>query len=270
MLVPVRTSGTKPPLYFIHGLIGFMSIGGFLAQALGPDQPFYCINANNIDACGATKMRGVKNMALTYVEEILRAQPNGPLLIGGMCVGGLAAIEVVRELQARGREVGPVILADPPTVPPGLIKQNQTVNPRDPHVAAQLYERVRGQLMERASISYVDLPFAPDDQTQVHLATLAGVNSLITLSTHVPEMFPGAVVMILSIAHAPGIFHPQMHWIKLLPQAPTAHVLPCTHREMFRSARHDFVRVLKFVLEGAVNAERRAEYIAVPTFAPAG
>jgi thioesterase domain-containing protein len=265
MLVPVRTSGTKPPLYFIHGLIGFMSIGRFLAQALGQDQPFYCINANNIDSRGTTKPGGVKDMALGYVEEILRAQPNGPLLIGGMCVGGLAAIEVVRELQARGREVGPVILADPPTVPPGFIKQNQTVNPHDAQVAAQLYERVRGQLLERASISYADLPFEPDDQTQVHLATLAGVNSLVALSRHVPEVFPGATVMILSIAHAPGIFHTQMHWIKLLPQAPTAHVLPCTHREMFRSARHDFARVLKFVLEGAINAGTRAESAAGPT-----
>jgi thioesterase domain-containing protein len=128
MLVPVRTSGTKPPLYFVHGLMGFVSIGGFLAQALGQDQPFYCVNANSIDSRATTKTGSVKAMALNYVEEILRVQPSGPLVIGGMCVGGLAAIEVARELQARGREVGPVILADPPTVPPGYIKQNQTVN----------------------------------------------------------------------------------------------------------------------------------------------
>jgi thioesterase domain-containing protein len=250
-------------------LMGFVSIGGFLAQALGQDQPFYCVNANSIDSRATTKTGSVKAMALNYVEEILRVQPSGPLVIGGMCVGGLAAIEVARELQARGREVGPVILADPPTVPPGYIKQNQTVNPRDPRIAAQLYERVRGQLLERASISYADLPFEPNDPDQVHLAALAGVNSLFALSTHVPEMFPGAVVMILSIAHAAGIFHPQMHWIKLLPQAPTAHVLPCTHLEMFRSARHDFARVLKFALEGAINAGTRAECPAEPTFASA-
>src|ERR1700751_2679905 len=113
MLIPIQSSGVNPPLYFIHGLQGFMPAGRFLVSSLGPSQPFYAINANGLEG-RASAPTSVKDMALAYVEEISKAQPTGPLLIGGMCAGGLAAMEVARELQARGREPGPIILVDPP------------------------------------------------------------------------------------------------------------------------------------------------------------
>lgn len=268
MLVPCQMSGAKTPLYFIHGLTGVMPIGPFLAQSLGPDQPLYIINANGIDG-RETVTGSLKDMALTYVEEILCAQPSGPLLIAGMCDGGLIAIEVVREFQARGREVGPVILVDPPPSPAGLIKHNQTVDPQDSLVAAQLYERVRGQLLRSASRPHNDMPFAANNQQQVHLATMAAVNTLVAFAKHVPEIFPGAVAAILSLQRAAGFFHPQMHWVKLLAGRPRVHVLPYGHNELFHSGRHDLARVLKFVLEDAMNSGIPAERAAEPAFAPA-
>src|SRR5262245_35056726 len=93
-----------------------MPLGRFLAPFMEPDQPLYGINANGIDGRESTACDS-QAMALAYVEEILDVQPHGPLLVGGMCAGGLIAIEVARELQARGREVGPLILLDPPPVP---------------------------------------------------------------------------------------------------------------------------------------------------------
>src|SRR5262249_29622703 len=145
MLVPVQTSGAKPPLFIVHGLVGVMAMGQFLAQALGPEQPLYAIHANGIDG-RETKPGRVTDMARSYVEEILAAPVSGRLLIAGMCTGALAAIEVARELEVRGRKAGPVILIDPPTVPPGFIPHNQTIDPRNRLVASQLYQRVRGQL----------------------------------------------------------------------------------------------------------------------------
>lgn len=266
MLVPLQTSGANAPLFFVHGLIGTMPIGRFLAQALGPDQPLYAICANGIDG-RETVTSTVADMAFAYVEEIVGARPNGPLLIAGLCTGGLAAIEVVRELQARGREVGPLILADPPTTPPGYIKRNQTINPEDPLVAQQLYQWVRDCLLNDALRPENHLPFEANNERQVHVATLAGVKSLVALSKHIPEIFPGAVATILSFERAAGFFHPEMHWVKLLPQKLAAHILPYAHVEIFRSGRNDFARVLKFVLEGTKKPETRSESATVPAFA---
>jgi thioesterase domain-containing protein len=266
MLVPVQTSGTKPPIYFIHGLTGVMPLGGFLSRSLGPDQPFYAINAAGLDGRG-TMPSSVKDMTFTYVEEISEAQPKGPLLIAGMCAGGLAAMEVARELLAKGREIGPVILVDPPT--PGRLPLSPTVDPKDPLVASQLYERARGSLLRSASESRYDMPFAANDQQQMHLAALVAVNSLVVFCRHVPEIFPGAAVAILSSQRAKAFFHPQMYWVKLLPRLMMSHVLPFGHYELFRSGLHDFARVLKFTLEGAINPKIPAGSAAGSMFAPA-
>jgi thioesterase superfamily protein len=269
MLIAVQTSGGNPPLHFIHGLTGVMPMGSFLARSLGPDQPVYSINASGIDGRGPIHSN-VKDMAIGYVEEISKAQPEGPLLIGGMCAGAQAAIEVVREFQARGRETGPVILLDPPTVPLGRVWLNSgAINPNEPQVAAQLYQRVRGLLVETASEPDLNLPFAVADEEQLKLATIAGVKCLIAFSTFAPEFFSGATVAILSSERAAGFFHPQMYWANLLPRMRIAHVLPFDHRALFRSGRHDLIRVLKFVLQGAMDIRIPSESAAGSAFAPA-
>jgi thioesterase domain-containing protein len=268
MMISVQNSGANPPLYFVHGIIGVMPIGRFLARSLGTDQPLYAIHVNGIDGRGPMP-KTVKDMARSYAEAIFEIQPSGRLFIAGMCEGVLIAIEVARELQAKGLEVGPVIVVDPPTVPPGHIRQNQSVDPNNPAIAAQLYQRVRGPLLKHASLPYNDLPFAADDEKQLHLATLAGINSLTAIATHVPEIFPGPATVILSTDRAAGFFHPQMYWIKLLPRMQAAHVLACPHMEIFRSARHEFARVLKFVLDGVNSLSEGERASDEPAFASA-
>ena len=253
MLVPFQTLGAKPPLYLVHGMEGLMPMGSFFARSLGPDQPLYGINANGIDGRETTACDS-QAMALAYVDEILDAQPGGPLLIGGMCGGGLVAMEVARELQARGREVGPLILLDPPPVP--HISIGGLLILAIPRLRRSLYQRVRAQLLNHDP---GDLPFAVNDQQRVHLATLAGVNALVALSQHRPKAFPGEAMAIVTSERAGAFFHPQMPWVKLLPQISIAHVLSCTHEEFFKSARYNLAHVLKFVVENAMQSRSRTE-----------
>jgi len=248
MLVSVQTSGTKLPLFFIHGLFGVMTIGRFLAQQLGPDQPLYTIHVSGI-LDGDKPPRHVDDMVATYTAEIQRVCPNGPLFIAGMCAGGLAAIAVARQLEAIGLVVRSVILADPPTVPPGYIEENRRVNPDDEAFAAQLYDRVRTRLLYHAAVEFIDLPFDVNDHARLHRATLAGAKSLSAFATHVPKPFFGRSSAVICNRRAAGFFHPQMYWAKLLQRQPFVCVLPCTHGEIFRAARHDFVRALKIILE---------------------
>src|SRR5438309_97885 len=116
MLVPVQTSGNKAPLFFIHGPHGVMPLGRTFARVLGPEQPIYAIHANGIDG-RAPAIDNLKGMVEAYFEEIRKARPTGAVVIGGIGDGSLAAIEIARELQNAGRQVGPVILADPPAAP---------------------------------------------------------------------------------------------------------------------------------------------------------
>src|SRR5260370_13777226 len=93
------------------------------------------------------------------------------------------------------------------------------------------------------------MPFNFRDSEQMHTATLAAIAAVAAFTKHVPDPFCGPVEVVLSIDRATGFFHPQMPWNKLLLGPRIVHVLPWTHRELFRSGREEVGRLLKFMLE---------------------
>lgn len=249
VLVSLQASGKSPPLFFVHGATGVMPLGRYLVRRFGPDQPFYAVNASGFYPDDA-RTESARGMVQAYVAEIISARPSGPLIVAGMCAGGLIAIEIVRELQARDRKVGPVILADPPAVPHAFNEKIQGVDPRQPQIARQLYEHVRRNFLDHASLPHNDMPFDRNDPEQVHLAVLAGVDTLVALSKHVPTPFSGSAVLILSAERAPGFFHPKAPWRTILTGPQTVHVLHWQpHVELFRSGLEQFARLCNFILK---------------------
>jgi thioesterase domain-containing protein len=257
MLAPIQTSGDKPPLFFVHGLHGVMPLGRILAEGLGPDQPLYAVHANGIDGRKPV-LDDLRKMVAAYVEDIEAARPAGPLVVGGMCDGTLAAIELARELQNRGRQIGPVILADPLPVP-RQVGGGNVVDSRKPEVARQLRQGVYATLLAYASRPYNEMPFDASDPEQVHRAASAGLGTLVALAGFFPTPFPGPVQMIASVQRSASLFHPQMPWHKLLTGPRMVLVLPWHHMQLFRDGRETVARALKFLLEEASAFEIIAE-----------
>jgi|SRR5215472_3847620 len=250
MLMPIHTSGTKPPLFLVHGLSGDLSF----AHALGPDRPLYAIHANGMDGREPV-IDNVPDMVGAYVKQILGVHPTGSVHIGGFCAGGLAAIEVARALQKKGLQVGPVILADPPPTPQGLNQRNRAVDPHHPLVAESLYRSVHKRLSGRPPSPYIDGPFDRRDPQQLHVATLAGVSSLVAFHRHVPQPFFGSVQVIVSAIRAAHFFDPAGPWHWLLPGPRMVHVVPWDHRKFFRSGGEHVARVINFLLEESGTLE---------------
>jgi thioesterase domain-containing protein len=261
MLVPIQTSGTKPPFFFIHGANGIMPVGGSIAQVLGPDQPFYVINARGFDGKSPPRTT-VEEMIPDYLGEILDVAPTGPIVVGGMCWGTMIALEIGRELLTTGRALGPVVLMDPPRVPYGKGEVSQEMGmavptggaagaAMGPEVEQQLYNYTRGALMTHASIRYNELPFNARDPQQLHIATLAGVACTVALSRFTAKQFLGNVELILNSNVAPVFLNPNMPWQRILPNPRVLHVVPWGHVDMLRSRRFDTARLIKFILDGA-------------------
>jgi thioesterase domain-containing protein len=264
MLVPLQTSGRKPPLFFVHGLRGItFAVGPNFAHALGPDQPLYVINANGMDGRQPV-IDDVDEMATTYFGEIQRAWPTGPLRVGGMCTGCIIAVEIARRLQQIGRQTGSVILADPPPVPPGYNKLRNSEDPSNPPVAERLYRETRGRFLEKAARAYDDLPFDPDDPDQLHAAIVAGVATLVAFAKYVPTAYSGPIETIISIERASPFFHPLSPWGDLLPVPQVVYVLPWPHMELFGAGRKTVARLMRSMLEEEPTSERRIERAAQP------
>ena len=109
-LVPIRTNGSRPPLYYVHGAGGNVLSLRPLAFEFPDDQPFYGLQAKGLD--GSEPFGSVRETALHYVEEIRRFQPEGPYYVGGGCYGGLVAFEMAHVLREQGQEVGLLALID--------------------------------------------------------------------------------------------------------------------------------------------------------------
>jgi len=54
----------------------------------------------------------VERLAEQYVEQIQKARPHGPYVIGGVCFGGLVAYEMARQLTVAGHKVEQTILME--------------------------------------------------------------------------------------------------------------------------------------------------------------
>jgi thioesterase domain-containing protein len=90
-LRPLRTAGTRPPLFcFFPGPPGARD----LADSLPADQPVYEFYYPNLD--GASKFPEIAELASAYIEDIRKVQANGPYQLCGYSKAGLLAYETAR------------------------------------------------------------------------------------------------------------------------------------------------------------------------------
>jgi thioesterase domain-containing protein len=112
VIVPMQTSGTRPPLFGLHPGSEEVWCYSELVRRLGADQPFYGVQARKLDAAGLLKHTELEAMASDYGEALCEFYPGGPYLLCGWSMGGVIAFEVARQLRARGERVALLALID--------------------------------------------------------------------------------------------------------------------------------------------------------------
>ncbi|WP_262402632.1 alpha/beta fold hydrolase [Actinomadura sp. CNU-125] len=110
VLLPIRASGSRPPVFFVHPAGGLAWPYLQFQRPLGPDQPVYGLQAR---AFTQAELPGsVEEMAADYIAQIRAVRPSGPYHLVGWSLGGLVAYEMAVRLQADGEEVGMLALID--------------------------------------------------------------------------------------------------------------------------------------------------------------
>jgi thioesterase domain-containing protein/acyl carrier protein len=101
-------SGPGTPLFLCHG---DYAGGGLYAYRLARllDGPIYLLHSALDPGKGTDSF---EQMARRYMPDIVAAAPHGRVRLAGFCNGGLAALEVAHQIEARGRSVEHVILID--------------------------------------------------------------------------------------------------------------------------------------------------------------
>ena len=112
LIVPLQAEGDRTPLFFVHAMDGEIVRYAGLARRLDRDRPFLAIRARGADGDEAVHT-SLDAMVADYVDAVRQVQPQGPYVLGGVCMGGTVALEMATRLQRAGEEVALVVLVDP-------------------------------------------------------------------------------------------------------------------------------------------------------------
>jgi thioesterase domain-containing protein/acyl carrier protein len=118
-LVAIQPHGDRVPIFFVHPVGGEVLCYADLARELGPEQPFYGLQAGDLVHLGEEEAR-IEDMAARYVAAIREVRPNGPYLLGGWSFGGFVAFEMGQQLARAGESVPLVTMLD--TRAPGQVR----------------------------------------------------------------------------------------------------------------------------------------------------
>jgi thioesterase domain-containing protein/acyl carrier protein len=114
-LVPLRASGTKPPIFCLHAGGGHVFFYKDLAKHLGADQPVYALQRLGEDDI-TQAAQSIESAASHYLKEIRKIQPNGSYSLLAYCFSVSICWEMVRQLKEAGNSISVIAIID--TWPP--------------------------------------------------------------------------------------------------------------------------------------------------------
>ncbi len=250
-LVPLREEGAEPPVFLIAGVGGHVFTFHKFVRLLGEDRPAYGIKAIGADGSEEPPDR-VEAIAARYVEEIEDERPRGLLVLGGYSAGALIAYEVAVQLQARGRDIGPLVVFD--MLAPGYPRpmawprrmaihlRNVLTGQAKGAYLRQRFTNLREKVLRRLGLSRLVAPPGVEWANSLQQEALRKVwAALRTAQAHYQPQrrFDGPVLLFKAAVglNWPGaVFDdPKLGWGRWADEVRVTE-LPGTHLELFREA----------------------------------
>ncbi|SES00346.1 amino acid adenylation domain-containing protein [Streptomyces sp. yr375] len=247
VLLPLRASGGRPPLFCVHPAGGLSWCYTGLLRQLGPDVPVYGLQSRGIarpDAYPAT----MDDLVTDYVAQIRSVRPTGPYHLLGWSFGGVAAHAVAVRLQSEGEEVALLALldayprdpdTDPDTRIPPVDEQKVLAtlldfagHGEDAGIAADGEPLRIADVMEILRTGGGHL--ADIEERRVVALTEVFTNNARLSAAHVPGRFDGNVLHFTALAERPPGQPTAAVWEPAITGRVEQYAVDCAHREMCR------------------------------------
>ncbi|MBS1600361.1 MAG: amino acid adenylation domain-containing protein [Bacteroidetes bacterium] len=103
-LVPIKTTGHKPPIYIVHGFGMNVLLFNNVAKNMDAEQPVYALQARGLNA-DEKPFDNMEDIAAHYISEIIAQDPGPSYALAGYSFGGIIAFEMAKQLKAMGKEI---------------------------------------------------------------------------------------------------------------------------------------------------------------------
>jgi thioesterase domain-containing protein len=109
-LVPIQTTGVKPPFFFVNSISNAQILGSFL----GSDQPFYCLHIFGLTEFFQNQLSHlrIEDIAAKFIEDMRLIQPDGPYFLVTYCADSCLTFEMAQQLHAQGQEIALLAFID--------------------------------------------------------------------------------------------------------------------------------------------------------------
>lgn len=237
-LVPLQTRGQHTPFFCVHPGGGNVLCYLQLSQILGPDQPFYGLQAPGVDGV-REPLSSVEEMAREYVAAIRRVQPHGPYLIGGWSVGGVVAFEVASQLVESGEDVATVVILDSGVLYSHALLTSLFVDGGFGAITVlQMPFAQQVEEFRRRSAAAGLVPSAADDQMAANIYRVFAAN-MRALLHYRPRWYEGRVDLLQAReTMVPERFAPHREWKRNCPGV-RLHTVPGNHLTMIQAPHVD-------------------------------
>jgi nonribosomal peptide synthetase DhbF len=256
-LLPIRLTGSKPPLFCIHHAGGFSWPYARLIPHIPADRPIYGLQAHGLlepDRLADS----LEKVAADYLRLIREVQPSGPYALLGWSFGGLVAHSIATQLRDAGEEVALLALLDSYPAGRGRAFDGRDRNARDQEVvfAGVADDSIRTMLdvLRRERDGLIALK-------EHHFQAIKDVysNNVRLMTGFVPRQFRGD--MLLFVATQGETKPPHDIWRPYVTGCVKIHRVDCAHEDMMdASPAAEIGSHLRRALEGrskVIKTKRR-------------
>jgi amino acid adenylation domain-containing protein len=255
-LVPVQPKGRRTPLFLVTGYQSPDETLLELAQLiphLGIDQPLFGFRPRWIE--GRDGYATVEEMAREFVTELRAVQPKGPYLLGGHCVGGIAALEVAQLLLKEGEDVRLMALLDTerPTAWRTFLTDLYFMRQRASHIMDVFSEIIHAKDATRRALVRKLIRRKLKEKDQFYQSK---VDYRRLLYSHTPKHYAGRITLIVNEKQAR--FDRDLGWTGFSHNGLELHTVPGDHFTVMKQHAKEVAQVILNSI-GAIFADSSHE-----------
>ena len=271
-ILPLQPNGSRPPFFWLRGGPLFLP----LSRRLGPERPSFGLQLPSSVVAQLPATYKFEDIASGLIQVMRAVRPHGPYYLGGLCVNGVLAYEMARQLVAAGESVPLVVMLD---------SQNPThySDYSDGGRTAFLYQKIKFHLRKLAKVKRTELrQYIRERVADLRFRrNLRRWKNSYRRGSRVPEDRPGAMDSLLHPAafeYRPRpyqgrvmFFHStdwpkgefwKLHrgWPELIDGCMDVHTVDAGHEEMLHEANVDGIsnQILSFLGEDGRQTTRRS------------
>ncbi|APE35245.1 hypothetical protein BOX37_16280 [Nocardia mangyaensis] len=237
ILLPLRSTGTREPLFCVHPISGLAWSFSGLTAHLDPDRPLYGLQSPALSSTEPLP-DSIEEWALLYLKQIRAVQAEGPYYLLGWSLGGVLAHAMAVQLQEDGEQVALLAMLDStltsaapaPATPvtaadllggfaAGHVEHLDPAENADPRALARtLYEHTA--------------PGSSPDTTRIDRIVDAAITSATLDAAYRPRPFDGDLTFFTAAADDPTATTAACSWTTAITGSIHNHPIEATHWRM--------------------------------------